>query len=235
MYSFDSRIRYSEIGRDGVLRIDGLINYFQDCSTFQSEDLGVGIEYLSAMDRCWIINSWQIKVHRYPKLGEEVKIFTWPNTLKGVFGTRNFKLTDRNGELLAVANSLWTFFDTQNLRPTKIPEKVLSRYEMEPAFEAEWEGRKIMLPQDMQGAEAFYVQPVHLDTNNHVNNGQYISMAMAYLPEDFKVTGVRAEYKKAALLGDRIFPYIYNEENRVIVALADENGLPYAVAEFKDV
>ena len=36
-YSFTSRIRYSEIGEDGCLTLPGLINYFQDCSTFQSE------------------------------------------------------------------------------------------------------------------------------------------------------------------------------------------------------
>mgnify|MGYP000603361539 CR=1 FL=1 len=34
-YSFTSRIRYSEIGEDGNLTLPGLINYFQDCSTFQ--------------------------------------------------------------------------------------------------------------------------------------------------------------------------------------------------------
>ena len=30
----------SEIGEDGNLTLPGLINYFQDCSTFQSEAIG---------------------------------------------------------------------------------------------------------------------------------------------------------------------------------------------------
>ena len=42
-YSFTSRIRYSEIGEDGNLTLPGLINYFQDCSTFQSEAIGEGV------------------------------------------------------------------------------------------------------------------------------------------------------------------------------------------------
>lgn len=45
-YSFTSRIRYSEIGEDGCLTLPGLINYFQDCSTFQSEAIGEGVAEL---------------------------------------------------------------------------------------------------------------------------------------------------------------------------------------------
>ncbi len=233
MYSFDSRIRYSEVNQQGVLRTDALINYFQDCSTFQSEDLGVGVAWLTQRNRCWIVNSWQIKVVRYPKLGETIKVYTWPNSLKGILGTRNFKLTDQNGDLLAVANSLWTFFDTEHLRPAKITEDILNRYEMEPEFEADWEGRKITLPQEMEEREPFFVRTNHLDTNYHVNNGQYILMAQTYLPEGFETKELRVEYKKAAVLGDEIFPHVYKEESRIIVSLTDENKRPYAVAEFK--
>ena len=43
MYTFDSRIRYSETDSEGKLTMASIINYFQDCSTFQSEDLGLGV------------------------------------------------------------------------------------------------------------------------------------------------------------------------------------------------
>ncbi len=46
MYAFDSRVRYSEIDHQGTMTLPALINYFQDCSTFQSEDIGVGLEVL---------------------------------------------------------------------------------------------------------------------------------------------------------------------------------------------
>ena len=42
MYTFDSRVRYSETDSGGKLTMASLINYFQDCSTFQAEELGVG-------------------------------------------------------------------------------------------------------------------------------------------------------------------------------------------------
>ena len=41
MYSYQSRIRYSELDETGHLKIESLLDYFQDCSTFHSEDLGL--------------------------------------------------------------------------------------------------------------------------------------------------------------------------------------------------
>lgn len=45
MYTFNSRVRYSEVDSNARLTLDGIINYMQDCTNFQSEDLGVGLEF----------------------------------------------------------------------------------------------------------------------------------------------------------------------------------------------
>ena len=76
MYHFDSRVRYSETDENGRLSLTGVLNYLQDCSTFQSEDLGIGIRYLTAHDRAWWVTSWQIAIDRYPVLGERIVIST---------------------------------------------------------------------------------------------------------------------------------------------------------------
>ena len=78
MYSFDSRVRYSEVDEERKLSLTGVINYLQDCSTFQSEDLNQGIDYLTKKHRAWLLSSWQIIVDRYPKLGERIVVSTWP-------------------------------------------------------------------------------------------------------------------------------------------------------------
>ena len=40
-YEWKCRVRYSETGVDGKLTLPALVNYFQDCSTFHSESLGL--------------------------------------------------------------------------------------------------------------------------------------------------------------------------------------------------
>ena len=46
MYEMRSRVRYSETDADARLSLVGIMNYMQDCSTQQSEDIGAGLEWL---------------------------------------------------------------------------------------------------------------------------------------------------------------------------------------------
>lgn len=41
------------------------------------------------------------------------------------------------------------------------------------------------------------------------------------------------EYKKAAVLGDVLYPFVFMEGDRVTVSLADEQQKPYATIQFK--
>lgn len=70
MYTFQSRVRYSETDKSGFLSLNAVVNYMQDCSTFQSEDLGIGIDYLKEHHYIWLMNSWQIVLKNLPRLGE---------------------------------------------------------------------------------------------------------------------------------------------------------------------
>ena len=65
------------------------------------------------------------------------------------------------------------------------------------------------------------------------NNGQYVTLAMNYLPEDFRIGELRAEYRRQVFLGDTLYPAIsHREEGALIVSMNDAEGKPYAVVEF---
>ena len=82
---------------------------------------------------------------------------------------------------------------------------------MEEKLDMEYGPRKLKLPQDCVKREPFTVCRYHLDTNNHVNNGQYIRMAEEYLPEGFETGYLQVEYKKQAHLHDVIYPYVHQD------------------------
>ena len=46
MYEFKSRVRYSEVNSEKVLTLAALTDYLQDTCTFQSEELGAGMDFL---------------------------------------------------------------------------------------------------------------------------------------------------------------------------------------------
>jgi acyl-ACP thioesterase len=93
-------------------------------------------------------------------------------------------------------------------------------------------GRKIALPDDAVAEEGVPVQRYFLDTNHHMNNGKYIMVAESYLPEDFKVSSFRVEFRNQAHLGDVLYPYVSVNEDKVIVSLCDADQSVYASLEF---
>ena len=237
MYSFRSRIRFSECGADGRLTVTGLLNYFQDCSTFQSEDLGIGIKPLRSRGTLWVVNSWQIDITRLPELGDEVETATLPYDIKGFFGKRNFFMKDHSGEFLAKADSLWTYISTKTGTPERIPEDILTGYRMEPRLDMDYQGRKISYPRDDSVGTDSGIIPVTeylLDANRHVNNGKYAELAAGLVPESYRAKRIRVEYRKQAFLGDKILPRIFRIDDRIVVKLSDTEGEPYTIVEFSD-
>lgn len=231
-YSFEGKIRYSESGEDKKLTLFGVVNYFQDCATFHSESIGLGIDALKERHRAWLLSYWQIEIGRYPQLGDFVITSTWPYEFRLFLGMRNFTMKTPKGECLAWANSVWTYADMQKGIPAKLTREDLQGYETEEKLKMNYKPRKILLPSGMRKEEPFRIQKQHLDTNHHVNNGQHIALALAYLPEDFKIRQMRAEYKKQVFLDDLLTPMVLQEENRVLVSLEDEVGEPCSVVEF---
>lgn len=215
MYSFTGRIRYSETDAQGILTPEKLIDYFQDCSTFQSQDIGAGVESLRRREMAWIIVYWRVEILRMPALGETVRIGTFPYAMKGSVGLRNFFMETESGERLANANSVWTLVDTVSSRPVRVPADIMELYPPEEKLGMEYDSRKIRIP-DLPGTKVdpVRVQEYHLDTNRHMNNGQYVRIAAGFFPPGRRVSVLRIEYRQQAMLGDSIVPVLYGDPDR---------------------
>ena len=94
IYQFDSRVRYSEVDENRRITLLSILNYFQDCSSFHSEKIGFGIDYLKEKQCAWVLSSWQIVLGELPVFGQEITVQTWPYSFKGFLGERNFCIRD---------------------------------------------------------------------------------------------------------------------------------------------
>mgnify|MGYP001622973539 CR=1 FL=1 len=235
-YSFSGRIRYSEMDENRSLSLYSLINYFQDCSNFHAEACGVGLDWTEANRRAWMLASWQILADEYPTMGDLVEVSTWATGFRGFVGYRNYEMRDEKGRSIARANSEWVFMDTEHNCPVKVPELQAQAYgiEADRKLRDDFGGRKIRVPAEGKQMEPFRIQEYHLDTNHHVNNGQYIRFAQAYLPLGMKVGKLRAEYKKQVLLGDLLYPVAAKTEQGFVVTLAREGETPCFICEMTE-
>jgi len=232
MYSFDSRIRYSETDVNEKLSLTALLDYYQDCSVFQSDDLGVGLDYLKPKHLAWVLNSWQIDIFRYPDEGEKVRIGTIPYLIKDPLGYRNFFMDDEKGNRLSVAHTVWTLLDMEHGVPVKAPKEIMEAYVVEPKLDMEYLPRKIKAEGEGKALEPVVVAKHHLDGNHHVNNGQYVRIALDLISEEIIPKRLRAEYKAQARLGDIIYPVYNKKEGIHMISLNNESGKPYSIVEF---
>lgn len=234
MYELKSRVRYSEVNSDGQLTLAALLDYLQDCCTFQSEDLEIGVEYLKREQAAWVVLSWEIEIARYPKFNECITVGTWPYEFKGFYGKRNFLVKNAEGEILVKVNSLWAFMDMKQMRPARIHPVITELYrdKLEAPLAGAWGGRKLAVLQQGEKKTPVQVARCHIDTNGHMNNGKYVQVAEEYLPGGFLTERLRVEYRRSAMLGDFLCPRVTTEAHKVTVVLSDEADQPYAVLEF---
>ena len=183
MYSYNTRISFSESDEKLELKIPALLNFFQDAAIFEAEEGSINMEYLQERHLAWLLGSWQIVIERRPRLGERVIVSTTPYAFKGFIGYRNFTLTTESSEILAKAASIWTLVDIEKMRPARPSEEILAGYEIGPKLEMEYEPRRIDLAGEGTPREPFFIRQNQIDSNHHVNNEEYVNMAMEYLDE----------------------------------------------------
>ena len=180
------------------------------------------------------MNSWQIVIEKYPAMGEEITVGTQAYGFEKMFGYRNFLITDSSGECVAKANSIWVLMDLKKNRPMIVTPEIGDVYGVHDPLEMDYAPRKIKLPESGEKQDGFLVKEYHLDTNHHVNNRQYVQMATEYLPHmESEIKELRAEYRKQAVLGDKIIPVVYTVNSKeIVVALDGEDQKPFAVVQF---
>lgn len=225
MYSFKSRVRYSEVDKNGYLSIEAMMRYFQDCTSFHSEELRVGIDYLKENNLTWMIIAWHVQIFRRARLGEEITIGTWPHSFKNVRGGRNFVLIDKEGKTIARADSNWVLINLKENRITKVPKEVSEPYKLEEAIDMGDFTKISYNDEELKECDRITVSPFFLDTNGHVNNVKYLSIAEGYVADKEPYDEFRVEYKNQAFLHDEICVYLNTGDRNQVVLKNQKNEL----------
>lgn len=234
MYTFDSRVRYSETDENGELTPLAMINYLQDCSTFQSENLGVGIAWLREWKRAWLLNSWKILIDRTPLMGEPIQIGTFAHGFKGIYGYRHFFIKDAAGAFCVRADSIWFLCNTETMTPVKAEEEFTAPYLNADGIDLGMDEikRKLRLPEGLRLLGKMPVMRHHLDTNHHVNNAQYVNIALE-AAGICRPSEIQAEYRRAAVLGDELFIFSGPDgAGGTAVSICSGDQKPYAIIKF---
>ena len=233
MFEMKRTVTYSQVGSSLAMDMAGIVHYLQDCTLAHSESVDKGVAHVEKYKRAWFLSSWQIEVKRFPIYQENVTVRTWAHDFKSMYGYRNMDILDSEGTPIVYANSIWIFMDLEKMLPAKPTEEDMRGYEIEEALQMEYAPRKIkQLSEEYRVVEEreIHVRRSFLDSNNHVNNGRYVSEALDIIDME-GVKNMRVDYRKAAVMGDIMYPAVYKNDEIVQVVLNDSEGKPYVLVE----
>ena len=104
-------INISDVDVNYNLRLDNMLNCFQDITTFHSFELGVDRE--SLVKNCsafWVLSKIKVVFNKLPMWNEDATIKTWPTTVSPIRFFREFSITTPSGAKVD-ANSEWCVLD----------------------------------------------------------------------------------------------------------------------------
>lgn len=221
MYIFDTIVTYSRIDGSGKVPYHEILNYFQDCSTFHSESLGVGVEYMKKEKRAWVVLAYKVQIYMDLHMGDKIQIGTSALEFKKVFATRQYFIKNEDGDYVAKAETIWALIDTETRAPLRITEEDSSAYTEEKMFESIGVSRKMKFQTEGREQKSMVIPKAFIDTNGHVNNANYLLIANEYLPKDSEYNQIEIVYNKEAVEGESVVPYIHHEEDYMGVRLED--------------
>ena len=235
MYTFRSRVRYSECDEHARLSLLGLIDYFQDCSGFHTESTARNMAALTADGLAWMVAASQLQIQELPSYGEHITVRTWNYAHRGIMADRCYELVGEDGRLCAQGDTKWFLYSFEQGRPVRISDEEIAVYASdEPRTDMPPTKRKLSFAGEGTPMPSVTVVSQMLDTNHHVNNAQYVEIARTEADiATADIASVHVQFAKMALLGDEMRPLLFAEDARTVgVSLQDAAGDAYANVRF---
>lgn len=205
-FHFHTRVSYADIDESFHLTMPAAMRMMQEAAILDSDRAGYAIRDIQRTRVIWMLVQWHVRMLGTAGWDENLTVTTWPRSMDKVTSNRCFRMTDSQGQTIAVAETDWLLVNVDTGRAMRIPPEVAQAYEL--VDEGVFDTPMPALSKEI--GELTYTGTVlhrDIDTNHHVNNLVYLSYAREAMPpadadRDFREVVVR--YHRQLLRGDRI-------------------------------
>jgi acyl-ACP thioesterase len=205
VYRETFRVRASEIGPGGTMRLPALLDLFQECAGSNATELGWGSDRLLADGKTWVLSRFHLRCRALPAWRDGIAVETWPSGVHRVFAVREFRALAADGTLLADATSAWLLVAVPSKRPLRQPPEIAAIAARTPprtipdAFD-ELAGPAAGAP----AGPSFRIGRFDLDLNAHANNVAIFRALLEALPAQPPPFELEAEFRGESFEGDRL-------------------------------
>ena len=221
MYSLTYKVTTSTCDSEGKLKLYSALQMMQDCSEMWIDSEPGVRQYFTEQNMAQLLATRQVEIVRVPEYKEELMVTTSVYGMKPMFGFRNTFIYDAQGKPCYKTWSMGAFVDKAVGKLKRVDDATIQSMTLDPKLDMNYKDRRIILPKNSgEVLEPIKVLRADIDYNKHMNNANYVRMAMELLPENFVISGLRVEYRVAAKLGDMLKPTIFKSADGIIVSLS---------------
>jgi len=212
-------VRTREIDPAGRLKFSAIADYLQEAAAHHTHQLKIGLYQLKPYGLTWILSRLRIEMKRYPGWGEKLIVHTWPKGDNHLAAARDFRLEDHNGEVVAIATSIWFLLDFHTMKPRPLAA-LPTTFEVDstiPEALAEAPEKVPATPADTPEVLRCSPQRNDIDLNGHLNNACYFDwIANALRPEDAPFRRIDINYLAEVKLDNEIGIRIARQDGQVL-------------------
>ena len=236
IYTYNYKIKYSDIGIDNKITLKALVDTLQEAAIAHSDQAGFGVNNIPNTHLAWLLLNWKVEIKSYPILNDVITVKTWPRIFDKLYSYRDFEIYDKNNNIIGVASSKWFAINTENKKIIKLTPEITESYggtTQKEVFSCAF-NKKIEEPQESKLNFTYKIQRRDLDTNNHVNNLNYIDYALETLDDSIYnnliFNNLEIVYKKELKLNEIINCFYSFKDNKHIITIKNnDNSIIHAI------
>ena len=230
-------VQFSDIDKNNILKPNALLNYLQEIGSLHTDSVKLGLYQTKELHFTWIVLGWKIKIYQLPNWNEKLRVVTWPRSFNEFFYFRDYEIWDSKNNLIACASSKWICFDTESQRIEKVSEKVKSLLPIEEKTIFDEKIGKLKQPASYDNTFSYTILKHDIDTNNHLNNVKYLTLALEVLPDSVSsadISEIEIMYKNSSYLHENIVCLYHKETEKehIVTIKSKDQTILHGILKF---
>ena len=202
------RIRAFEVDANDRLKVNTILDYYQDAASIDAERLNIGYTNFIPKGLTWVLSWAKFEFLRFPKFDDEVKIQTWGKKQHKLYSIRDYLMFDSKNKITCRGTSAWLLLDSKSLRPKILPQ-LFPEIKMHDKLDALTDLPQKLIPASQ--TEDIYKTQIRysdIDLNQHANNTKYVEFMLDCFDKEFQeehaVKSFTVSFNAESKYGDEI-------------------------------
>ncbi len=232
MFTINERVTTSSCDENGALKLYSALQMMQDCSEMWIDSEPQVKAFFTAENMAQLLVFRQVDICRVPSYHERLTVTSSVYGMKPMFGFRNTFIYDEAGNACYKTWSMGAFVDKSTGKLKKVSADTIASMSLDDQLAMDYLDRRIVRPDSgWREYPSYTACRSDIDYNHHVNNANYVRLAIETIPDGFEYDRIRVEYRMPVKRGEVIFPSACEHDRRWVVRLMSGGNLS-ALIEF---